>query len=138
MLRMRRKIQNAKFMIQNIGSKLFIFHYSFFIPAKQAALPFLCLISPNTNDFKSREDLFEFLDRNSLIIAEGEEIRTELTNRSEDILLITEDHVRLRECGSHLFKSFTFRMDRIVSLASEYAMISGDHDRHLGCIFRCF
>ena len=95
-------------------------------------------MSPNPHDLDIRKELSEFFYGNSLIITEGEEIRTELTNRSEDILLITEDHVRLRECGSHLFKSFTFRMDRIVSLASEYAMISGDHDRHLGCIFRCF
>ena len=135
---MKRKIQNAKFMIQNVGSKLFIFHTSFFIPAKQAALPLLCLMSPNPHDLDIRKELSEFFYGNSLIITEGEEIRTELTNRSEDILLITEDHVRLWKCRLHLLESFTLRMDRIMSLSGEDSMISSNHDGHLGCIFRCF
>ena len=74
---MRRTIQNAKFMMQNIGSKLFIFHSSFFIPAKQATLPLLDFVSSDSYDMKGREELSYLLLRNSLIIAKGKEIGSE-------------------------------------------------------------
>ncbi len=138
MLRMRRKIRNIKFMIQNIGSKLFIIHFSFFIAAEQATLPPLRLISSNTSDFYSREEFSEFLYRNSLIIAEGEDIRGELSNRCEDIYLTSEDDICLWEWFLNISEPLSLRMNGVSSLAREYSMISSDHDGHSMGIFLSF
>ncbi len=98
-------------------------------------LPLLRLISSDTDDFDIRKEFSECLERNSLIISEGEEIRRESTNRSEYVSLIAENHIRLGKCYLYMFWSLTFRMDRISSLSRENSMISSDHDGHFFRIF---
>lgn len=89
-------------------------------------------------DINSREECLKLLFWNSLIIAEGEEIGSQLANRSKYIRLMSQDDSREREVITHYLHTRELIMDRVAPFSGKYSMISCYHDRHISRKFRRF
>jgi hypothetical protein len=57
----------------------------------------------------------------------------QFSDRSKDIVFISEDHMCRRECRPDSIESRRLIMHRIASLSREHSMISGYHNCHLLC-----
>lgn len=90
-------------------------------------------MSPDPHYSDVWEEFSDMRLRHSLIITKSQEIRMQVSDRSKDISLISEDHMRHRECRLYMMESIVLMMHWMSSLPRDHSMISGYHNRHLVC-----
>lgn len=71
-----------------------------------------------------------------LIIAQNKEIRLEVTQRTREIMRITENYRGARKCGTHGSRPLLLRMIRQQILNLPHVFISRNHDKQLSLLLR--
>lgn len=122
-------------MRRDIRSVSILFRYFF---SEDTTLVLVWLMSFYPHNLNSREEFAKLLFWNSLIIAEGEEIRRSFANRGKYIARVSEDDFCTREVLLHYLHTRSLIVDRVSSFSRKYSMISCNHDRHISREFRRF
>ena len=112
--------------------------FGFFIFTKETTLPLFCLISSYSYDLYSRKEISDLIFWDSLIVSEGEDMRSVFMNRSKYIWLMSEYHRRFWKVILDRGLACEFIVNRVSSLSREYTMISSDDDDELISEWCCF
>jgi hypothetical protein len=97
--------------------KYYVLHILFSCFPKETTLVSLYLMPTHSHDLYIWEGLTDTIFWNTLIITKSEEIRVQCSDRSKDIALITEDHIRRREGFLDMMESIVLMMHWMASLS---------------------